>query len=134
MEGDNNAHKFLFHNFLTVYCVLCTVFIAICLCKQLYWTPASTHTDPIMFPDTARFDPTRFEGAGPTPFSYVPFGGGPRMCLGKEYARVEILVFLHNVIKNFRWSLQVPDEKIIYDPMPTPVEGLPVSLQSHNYL
>lgn len=56
------------------------------------------------------------------------------MCLGKEYARVEILVFLHNVIKNFRWNLQIPDEKITYDPMPTPVEGLPVCLQSHNYV
>lgn len=101
---------------------------------KLYWTPASTHTDPSIFPDATRFDPSRFEGAGPTPFSFVPFGGGPRMCLGKEYARVEILVFLHNVIKNFRWNLQVPDEKIVYDPMPTPVQGLPVCLQSHNYV
>lgn len=78
-----------------------------------------------------KFDPSRFEGAGPTPYSYVPFGGGPRMCIGKEYARVEILVFLHNVVNDFRWNLLVPDEKIIYDPMPTPVEGLPIGLRPH---
>ncbi|XP_027072409.1 beta-amyrin 28-monooxygenase [Coffea arabica] len=99
---------------------------------KLYWTPASTHTDPSFFRDAMNFDPSRFEGAGPTPFSYVPFGGGPRMCLGKEYARVEILVFLHNVVNKFRWNLLVPDEKIIYDPMPTPVEGLPICLRPHN--
>ncbi|KAI5684549.1 hypothetical protein M9H77_05777 [Catharanthus roseus] len=96
---------------------------------KLYWSPASTHADPSFFPDTETFDPSRFEGAGPIPFSYVPFGGGPRMCFGKEYARVEILVFLHNIINKFRWTLQIPNEKIIYDPMPTPVQGLPVSLE-----
>ncbi|KAL3529822.1 hypothetical protein ACH5RR_009144 [Cinchona calisaya] len=99
---------------------------------KLYWTPATTHTDPSLFPNTMSFDPSRFEGAGPTPFSYVPFGGGPRMCLGKEYARVEILVFLYNVVKKFRWNLLAPDEKIIYDPMPTPVEGLPIRLRPHS--
>ncbi|CAI9108181.1 OLC1v1007730C1 [Oldenlandia corymbosa var. corymbosa] len=98
---------------------------------KLYWTPASTQKEPDLFPDPTRFDPCRFEGAGPKAYSYVPFGGGPRMCLGKEYARVEILVFLHNLVKDFRWSLIVPDEKIIYDPMPTPVQGLPVRLQPH---
>lgn len=101
---------------------------------KLYWNTTSTHRDPSLFPESENFDPSRFEGAGPPPFSYVPFGGGARMCLGKEYARVEILVFLYNVINKFRWNLQFPDEKIIYDPMPTPVHGLPVRLLPHNHL
>lgn len=84
-----------------------------------------------MFPNPTEFDASRFEGVGPTPFSFVPFGGGPRMCLGKEFARLEILIFLHNVVKRFKWGLLIPDEKIEYDPMPTPVKGLPVSLQPH---
>ncbi|KAK4409260.1 Beta-amyrin 28-monooxygenase [Sesamum angolense] len=98
---------------------------------KLYWSSSFTHRDASWDPDYANFDPSRFEGAGPAPFSYVPFGGGPRMCLGKEFARLEILVFLHNVIRKYRWKLQIPDEKIAYDPMPTPVEGLPVQLHSH---
>ncbi|KAK4492782.1 hypothetical protein RD792_000104 [Penstemon davidsonii] len=101
---------------------------------KLYWNASLTHKDPSFFQDEMKFDPSRFEGTGPTPFSYVPFGGGPRMCLGKEFARLEILIFLHNVVRKFRWDLKIPagDEKIIYDPIPTPVEGLPIRLRPHN--
>ncbi|KAL7612650.1 hypothetical protein Lser_V15G06362 [Lactuca serriola] len=75
--------------------------------------------------------PSRFEGAGPTPYTYVPFGGGARMCLGKEFSRVEVLVFLHNIVTNFKWDLLVPDEKIEYDPLAAPVNGLPIRLNPH---
>lgn len=96
---------------------------------KIYWNVPVTHMDPKLFPNAKNFDTSRFEGAGPTPFSYIPFGGGPRMCLGKEFARLEILVFIHNVVKDFRWKLLIPNEKIEYDPMPTPIKGLPILLQ-----
>ncbi|KAL3850368.1 hypothetical protein ACJIZ3_012250 [Penstemon smallii] len=101
---------------------------------KLYWNASWTHRDPSFFKDELKFDPSRFEGTGPTPYTYVPFGGGPRMCLGKEFARLEVLIFLHNVVRKFRWDLKIPagDEKIIYDPVPTPVEGLPIRLHPHN--
>lgn len=90
-----------------------------------------THKEEDNFPNWTKFDPSRFEGAGPTPFTYVPFGGGPRMCLGKELARVQILVFLHNIVTKFKWDLLIPDEKIEYDPLATPVKGLPIRLHPH---
>ncbi|XP_076956106.1 beta-amyrin 28-monooxygenase-like [Bidens hawaiensis] len=99
---------------------------------KIYWSAASTHKDEANFEDVTRFDPSRFEGAGPTPFTYVPFGGGPRMCLGKEFSRLEILAFLHNIVTNFKWDLLIPDEKIEYDPMATPVKGLPIRLHPHH--
>ncbi|KVI08382.1 cytochrome P450 [Cynara cardunculus var. scolymus] len=98
---------------------------------RLYWSAVSTHKDEANFKDVMRFDPSRFEGTGPRPFTFVPFGGGPRMCLGKEFSRLQVLVFLHNIVTNFKWDLLIPNEKIEYDPMATPAKGLPVRLHPH---
>lgn len=78
-----------------------------------------------------KFDPSRFEGAGPQPYTFVPFGGGPRMCPGKEYARLEILVFMHHIVTRFRWEKIFPDEKFVVSPMPIPAKQLPVRLFPH---
>uniref|UniRef100_M0ZUJ9 Taxane 13-alpha-hydroxylase cytochrome P450 n=1 Tax=Solanum tuberosum TaxID=4113 RepID=M0ZUJ9_SOLTU len=101
--------------------------------EQFYWNTALTSLDPEIFPNATSLEPSRFEGVGPAPYTYIPFGGGPRMCVGKEFARLEILIFLHSLIRKFNWKLLIPNEKMIYDPMPTPLEGLPISLQPHNY-
>ncbi|PKI76229.1 hypothetical protein CRG98_003340 [Punica granatum] len=98
---------------------------------KTHWTVRSTHKDPRYFPDPERFDPSRFEGGGPAPFSFVPFGGRPRMCLGKEYDRVQILVFMHNVVTKFKWKKAIPDEKIIYSPNPVPAGSLPIRIEQH---
>ncbi|KAK8598079.1 hypothetical protein V6N13_095470 [Hibiscus sabdariffa] len=95
---------------------------------KLYWSANSTHRNPECFPEPEKFDPSRFEGNGPARYMYVPFGGGPRMCPGKEYARLEILVFMHNIIKRYKWEKLLPHENIIVDPMPMPAKGLPVGL------
>ncbi|XP_059067188.1 cytochrome P450 716B1 isoform X2 [Cryptomeria japonica] len=99
---------------------------------KAYWTVNATHFNSKYFINPKKFDPSRFEGAGPAPYTFVPFGGGLRICPGNEFARVEILVFLHNVLKNFRWNLVDPDEKIIIDPMPLPLKGLPIKLIPHS--
>ncbi|MGF1539545.1 MAG: cytochrome P450, partial [Pleurocapsa sp.] len=58
---------------------------------------AQTHKDGEIYSDTELFDPDRFS---PTrqedrqkSFSYIPFGGGLRECLGKEFARLEMRLF-----------------------------------------
>ncbi|RVX12761.1 Cytochrome P450 716B2 [Vitis vinifera] len=98
---------------------------------KLYWGTGSTQRDPAFFRNPDNFDASRFEGAGPAPFSYIPFGGGPRMCLGQEFARLQILVFMHNIVKRFTWDLLNPDEKIEHSPMLAPLEGLPIRLHPH---
>uniref|UniRef100_A0A2C9W333 Beta-amyrin 28-oxidase n=1 Tax=Manihot esculenta TaxID=3983 RepID=A0A2C9W333_MANES len=99
---------------------------------KLYWSANSTHRNPEYFPDPENFEPSRFDGIGPAPYTFVPFGGGPRMCPGKEYARLEILVFIHNVVKKFKWEKLLPQENIIIDPLPIPAKGLPIRLHPHN--
>ncbi|XP_074268307.1 beta-amyrin 28-monooxygenase-like [Silene latifolia] len=99
---------------------------------KLYWSINSTHRNPECFPKPEIFDPTRFDGSGPAPYTYVPFGGGPRMCPGKEFARLEILVFMHNIVKRFKWDKLIPEETIVVNPMPAPAKGLPVRLHPHH--
>ncbi|KAL9139860.1 hypothetical protein ABFS82_O002500 [Erythranthe guttata] len=100
---------------------------------KLYWSSSFTHREGGTFEDSMKFDPSRFEGGGPAAYTYVPFGGGARMCLGKEFARVEILIFIHNIIKRFRWKLKIVDPKIAYDPTPVPLDGLPILLLPHHH-
>ncbi|PWA92149.1 cytochrome P450 [Artemisia annua] len=95
---------------------------------KIFWNVNTTHNDPKYFPNPEKFNPSRFEGSGPAPYSFVPFGGGPRMCPGKEYARLEILIFMHNFVNNFKLEKLNPKEKIVYRSTPVPAEGLPVRL------
>nr|AOG74834.1 oleanolic acid 6-beta-oxidase [Centella asiatica] len=98
---------------------------------KVFWTVHTSHRDPKYFPDPDKFDPSRFEGSGPAPYSYVPFGGGPRMCPGKEYARLEILVFIYNVVTNFKLEKLSPNEKVLFRSSLVLTEGLPVRLVPH---
>ncbi|KAL3825521.1 hypothetical protein ACJIZ3_021550 [Penstemon smallii] len=98
---------------------------------KIYLSINSTHINPEYFPEPKKFDPSRFEGSGPAPYTYVPFGGGPRMCPGKEYAKLEILVFMHHLVKGFKFEKIIPDEKIVVNPMLAPAKGLPIRLYPH---
>ncbi|KAA8538612.1 hypothetical protein F0562_028194 [Nyssa sinensis] len=98
---------------------------------KTFWTVHSTHKNPKYFPNPEEFNPSRFEGSGPAPYTFVPFGGGPRMCPGKEYARLEILVFMYNVVTKFKIEKAIPNEKIIFHASPTPMSGVPVHLHPH---
>ncbi|RZC47902.1 hypothetical protein C5167_040836 [Papaver somniferum] len=97
---------------------------------KLYWSAITTHKNPEYFSDPEKFDPSRFQGKGPAPYTFVPFGGGPAMCPGREFARVQILIFVHHVVRRYEWEKLVPgDEKLRVCPFPLPAKGFPVLLR-----
>ncbi|KAK2983542.1 hypothetical protein RJ640_023076, partial [Escallonia rubra] len=95
---------------------------------KTYWNVYSTHKDPKYFPDPEKFDPSRFEGDGPAPYTFVPFGGGPRICPGNEYGRLEVLVFMHNVVTRFNLERAIGDDKLVINPNTIAMNGLRVRL------
>jgi cytochrome P450 len=54
------------------------------------------------YPDPDRFDPDRFLSEGPDLYSWVPFGGGTRRCLGAAFANMEMNVVLRTILREFR--------------------------------
>lgn len=54
------------------------------------------HKDPQYFPDPEKFNPDRFKNMDEVPKGvFFPFGGGPRMCIGKFYL-FNIFIYLWN--------------------------------------
>ncbi|MEZ2240442.1 cytochrome P450 [Microcoleus sp.] len=90
-----------------------------------------THQDATVYPEPDRFNPDRFNSErSAKPFSYVPFGGGLRECLGKEFARLEMKLFAARMIRECDWEL-LPDQdlNLIRVPTPHPRDGLRVKFQ-----
>ncbi|CAN8187941.1 unnamed protein product [Coccothraustes coccothraustes] len=58
--------------------------------------------DPAVFPRPERFRPQRWLEAGPKPFLGLGFGFGPRQCLGRRIAELEMQLFLMHVLENFK--------------------------------
>jgi cytochrome P450 len=63
------------------------------------------HRNPAWWPDAQRFDPDRFaperEKERPR-FAYLPFGGGPRVCIGNAFAMMEAQIILALVAQRYR--------------------------------
>jgi cytochrome P450 len=67
----------------------------------------ATHHDENHWPEPERFDPDRFGPGKPhPPYTYLPFGGGPRNCLGANFAQVEAGVVLARLLQRCELTLQ----------------------------
>lgn len=66
-------------------------------------SPWLVQRDPRFWPDPERFDPARFApGTRVMPYTYFPFGGGPRTCIGNHFAMTEMLAALAVLASRFR--------------------------------
>ncbi|CAH2061689.1 unnamed protein product, partial [Iphiclides podalirius] len=65
----------------------------------------SIHHDEKYYPNPEEFDPERFsaeKASGRHPCAYLPFGTGPRNCIGMRFARVQSIVCLVKFFSRFR--------------------------------
>jgi cytochrome P450 len=59
--------------------------------------------------DATRFEPERFLEGSPPPYTFIPFGGGPRRCIGASFAIMEMKTILATVLE--RVELVAPDPR-----------------------
>jgi cytochrome P450 len=77
------------------------------------------HHAPRYWQDPEHFNPERFtkeEMKVRTPFTFLPFGGGPRVCIGQHYAMLQILMILSDLIRRYDFEM-VPGQTIEARPM-----------------
>ncbi|XP_061564135.1 cytochrome P450 26A1 [Cololabis saira] len=92
---------------------------------NVIYSICDTH-DVAELPDREEFRPDRF--LGPTPpdrFQYVPFGGGARMCVGREFATVVLKVLLVELVSRCRWTLLNGPPAMKTGPTVYPLDHLP---------
>ena len=97
---------------------------------------AVMHRDPRFWPEPDRFDPDRWtdeaEAARPK-FAYFPFGGGPRVCIGEQFAWMEGILLLATLGQ--RWRLRLaPDQIVATQPIVTlrPRYGMRMRLEQRS--
>lgn len=81
---------------------------------QVMISPYVMHRHPGYFPDPTRFDPERFlpeREAELEKYVYMPFGGGPRICIGNAFAMMEAHLILATIAQKFRFHL-LPNQEI----------------------
>ncbi|MEX2271202.1 MAG: cytochrome P450 [Vicinamibacterales bacterium] len=78
-----------------------------------------THRNPAHWEDVESFDPRRFEPdrrKARHPFAYIPFGGGPRTCVGANMAIMQMLMIVVATVRKYDFKL-TKDEPIATRPM-----------------
>jgi cytochrome P450 len=94
-------------------------------------SPFVVHRRPDFWENPLEFSPSRFapEREAPNRFAYIPFGGGPRLCIGSNFATVEATLILAMVTQRF-WLDLIPGAHIEMDALVTlrPNGGMPMRI------
>ena len=94
----------------------------------------ATQRHPEFWSDPDRFDPERFQPdqmAKRPRYAYFPFGGGPRLCFGDQFALTEARLLLATVLQNYRLRLAQTDP-VEPEPLVTlrPRNGIMMTLET----
>ena len=83
--------------------------------------PFVIHRRPSLWPTPGQFDPDRFmpeQVMARARFSYIPFGGGPRGCVGNQFAMLEAMLIIATIAQRYRIEL-VPGQVVHPEPLIT---------------
>jgi cytochrome P450 len=73
--------------------------------ERMFYSIYLTHRDPAIWEDAEKFCPARFaHGRKTPPFAYVPFGGGPRACIGAAFGQAEARIVLRQLLCTHRFE------------------------------
>ncbi|MBE0671902.1 MAG: cytochrome P450 [Anaerolineales bacterium] len=73
--------------------------------ERLFYSIYLTHRDPEIWENAEEFCPERFaHGRKTPPMSYIPFGGGPRACIGAAFGQTEARVVMTHLLKTFTFK------------------------------
>lgn len=78
----------------------------------VYFSPWVLHRDPRYFSDPETFRPERWQDGSTAKlpkYVYIPFGGGPRICVGERFAMMEGVLVLTTILRRCRLSMAGPD-------------------------
>lgn len=72
--------------------------------SSLLFSIYEIHRDPTFWEDSLQFKPERFIGVPKNQYSshYFPFGAGPRMCIGNNFAMYEMVIAIQTLVSNFK--------------------------------
>ncbi|XP_077216035.1 cytochrome P450 85A1-like isoform X2 [Tasmannia lanceolata] len=93
---------------------------------KIYVYTRELNYDPFLYPDPLTFNPWRWQDKSLESQQYfMMFGGGSRLCPGKELGIAEIAIFLHYFVTRYRWE-EVGGDKILKFPRVEAPNGLHV--------
>lgn len=103
--------------------------------SRVLYSPYVTHILPEIYPYPRRFQPGRWTSFAPPPYAYIPFGGGPRLCIGYTMAMTFLRIALSVIVQRCALSL-APGARIdrSYQVTIAPKYGMPMVVQAKGTL
>jgi cytochrome P450 len=95
-------------------------------------SPYLIQRDARYFDDPDAFIPSRFQEGwdrGREKFTYFPFGGGARVCIGQHFAMMEASFMLAMVAQRFRFRLTQPQQMVTPLPLTVLQPNVPIEIE-----
>ena len=101
---------------------------------MLVVSPIHTHYMSEWWDAPERFDPERFAPGRAEherhTHSWIPFGGGIHMCIGRRFAEAQVRLVAHQLVRRYRWSVPAGYRMPVQQaPISKPLDGLPIELE-----